>query len=216
MLQQSEEWFKARLGLCTASRAADVLAKIKSGEAATRKNYRAALIAERLTGTPAESYVNAAMQFGTDNEPLARMAYEAVTGEIVVEVGFIRHETLMAGASPDGLVGEDGLVEIKVPNTATHIDTLLTGMPSTHIPQIQFQLWITGRQWADFVSFDPRLPERMQLHVERIRRDDIYIKQLEKEVCSFLCEVDSTIVRLASKYSSIIEDAATPSVANQI
>lgn len=195
-IQGSDEWFAERCGYATASRFKDVLAKIKTGEAADRKNYRAQLVCERLTGKPASSYSNAAMEWGTQTEPLARMAYEAFTGFLVVEVGFRKHETLMAGASPDGEIEEHGLLEIKCPNTATHIECLLNGLPAGHMPQIQGQLWITGRQWADFVSFDPRLPEKLQMHVQRVPRDDIYIKQLEQQVIGFLQEVETTVKRL--------------------
>jgi YqaJ-like recombinase protein len=195
-IQGTDEWFADRCGFATASRFKDVLAKIKTGEAAGRRNYRAQLVCERLTGKPAESYSNAAMEWGIQTEPLARMAYEAFTGFLVVEVGFVKHGSLLAGASPDGEIDTDGLFECKCPNTATHIETLLNGMPPEHLPQIQGQLWITGRKWADFVSFDPRLPEKLQMHVERIQRDDIYIKRLETQVTDFLKEVDATVKRL--------------------
>lgn len=198
MQQGTQEWFQARCGLATASRFKDILATIKSGEAASRRNYRAQLVCERLTGVIQDAYQNEAMRWGTDNEPFARIAYEA-SGNIVQEIGFIKHETLMAGASPDGFVGDDGAVEIKCPNTATHIDTLLNGMPTDHIPQVQGQMWITGRAWIDFISYDPRLPENMQLHVQRIERNEEYIKTLEKEVTKFLAEVDQTIEQLTRK-----------------
>lgn len=198
-IQGSDEWFAERCGFATASRFKDVLAKVKSGEAAGRRNYRAQLVCERLTGRPAESYTNAAMEWGTATEPVARMAYEARTGNIVIETGFIKHDLIPAGASPDGLVGDDGMTEFKCPNTATHIDTLLKGMSPDHMPQVQGQMWITGRQWVDFVSFDPRLPERMQLHIQRIERDAEYIKTLEAEVIAFLSEVFDTIEQLEKK-----------------
>lgn len=199
MKQGSEEWFAARCGKATASRFSDILATVKSGEAAGRRNYRAQLVAERLTGVPAESFTSAAMQFGIDNEPLARAAYEAHTGRLVAEVGFIEHPELAAGASPDGHVDDDGGVEIKVPNTATHIDHLLNGMPNDHIPQIQGQMWITNRGWWDFVSFDPRMPERHQIYVQRLMRDDAYIARLENEVRKFLAEVDELINKLEAR-----------------
>lgn len=196
-IQGTPEWLAERCGYATASRFKDILAKIKSGEAASRRNYRAQLIVERLTGQPAESYSNGAMQWGVDQEPYARMEYEAHSGAIVEEVGFMVHPKIpLCGASPDGLVGDAGLAEFKCPNTASHIDTLLSGMSPEHIPQIQGQLWITGRQWADFVSYDPRLPEHMQIYVQRIERDDDYIKTLQKEVLAFLDEVAVTLDRL--------------------
>ena len=197
--QRTDEWFTARLGRATASRAADILAKIKSGEAATRRQYRAQLVVERLVGKPYEHYVNEAMQHGIDQEPFAIMSYEAATGNIVQPVGFIQHPKLMAGASPDGEIGEDGLLEAKCPTTAEHIDALLNGMSPKHSPQVQFQMWITGRAYVQFVSYDPRMPERMQLYVQRVRRDDKYISMLEVEVRKFLGEVDKTIAELEAK-----------------
>lgn len=195
-VQGSPEWFAERCGMATASKFKDIMAKVKSGEAAGRRNYRAAVVCERLTGRPAETYSNAAMEWGTQTEPLARMAFEIVTGALVEEVGFIRHATLMAGASPDGLIDADGMIEIKCPNTATHIETLLGGMSPDHMPQVQGQMWIAGRRWVDFVSFDPRLPEKLKLHIQRISRDDIYIKTLESEVTAFLESVSKTVEQL--------------------
>lgn len=199
MIQGSPEWFAARCGLATASRFSDVVAKIKSGEAAGRRNYRAQLVCERLTGVPAETFESAAMRWGTETEPQARAAYEARTGELVEQVAFIRHPGLLAGASPDGLVGNDGGIECKCPLTATHIETLLKGMPPEHIPQIQGAMWLTGRKWWDFISFDPRMPENLQLFVQRVHRDDVYIKRLEEEVRGFLSEVDQLIIELQKK-----------------
>lgn len=198
MEQRSDEWFAIRLGKVTASRVADVIAKTKTGYSASRANYLAQLVAERLTGKPQESYSNAAMQWGTDTEPLARAAYEAYMGDLVAEVGFVHHPRFMgqAGCSPDGFIGGN-LVEIKCPNTATHIDYLLAGVaPSKYLPQIHWQLSCTGSDWCDFVSFDPRLPERHQLFVKRVQRDEEYIKMLEAEVKKFLEEVQSTIDKL--------------------
>lgn len=196
MIQGSPEWFAVRCGRVTASRAKDVLAKIKTGEAASRKNYRAQLVAERLTGVVAESFESDAMRWGTECEPAARAAYEALTGSLVEQVAFVHHAQWMAGASPDGLVDDDGLIECKCPNTATHIETILKGMSPDHIPQIQFQLWITCRAYCDFVSYDPRMPEHLQLTVQRIVRDQDYIEQLAAEVKVFLDEVDQVIAQL--------------------
>ena len=197
MEQRSDEWFKARLGKATASNFADVLAKLKSGgEAAGRRNYRARLVVERLTGRPLESYSNAAMQQGIEREPLARVAYEAETGNMVQEVGFFRHPTLEAGASPDGLVGVDGLVEIKCPTLATHLEYLnLSVEPSEYTAQIQGQMWVCGREWSDFVSFNPDFPEHLQLIVRRIQRNDAYIAKLAAEVSQFLDEVETETQR---------------------
>jgi putative phage-type endonuclease len=163
--QRSEEWFKARLGKVTASRVADVLAKTKTGASASRTNYLTELVVERLTSQQSEFFTNEAMQWGTDTEPQARMAYEAEKGVLVDEVGFIDHSSILNfGCSPDGLVGEDGLIEIKCPNSKTHIETILSGKaPSKYIPQMQTQMAVTGKAWCDFVSFDPRLPDDLQL-----------------------------------------------------
>ena len=198
--QRTEEWFAERLGHASASRFKDILAKTKSGPSASRKNYATQLVCEILTGKREETYVNAAMQRGTDIEPMARMAYESRTGEIVQEAGFLKHALLRAGASPDGLIGEDGGMEIKCPNTATHIETLLDGMPAEHKAQIQGAMWITGRAFWDFVSYDDRLPEEMRLYVERVFRDDVYIAALAREVETFIGEVDSTVSKLKEKF----------------
>ena len=198
MEQKSDEWYSARVGKVTASRVADVVAKTKSGYSASRDNYMAQLVCERLTNKPAESYSNAAMQWGTETEPLARAAYEAKMDVLVDEVGFIDHPTIvMSGASPDGLVGQDGLIEIKCPNTSTHIDTLLSQtVPKKYADQIFWQMACTGRQWCDFVSYDPRLPADLQLFIKRIPRDDQYIKLLEAEVIEFLTETAHKVAQL--------------------
>jgi putative phage-type endonuclease len=190
MEQRTEEWFAARLGKVTASRVADVLAKIKSGESASRKNYKMELVVQRLTGKVGESFTNAAMEWGTEQEPFARMAYEAHTGTFVKEEGFVDHPTIEGfGCSPDGIVGE-GLIEIKCPNTANHIETVLENKaPSKYIPQMQCQMACTGAKWCDFVSFDPRVPEDLQLFVVRVERDQEYIDSMEVEVKQFLSEV---------------------------
>jgi putative phage-type endonuclease len=190
MEQRTEEWFAARLGKVTASRVADVLAKIKSGESASRKNYKMELVVQRLTGKVGESFTNAAMEWGTEQEPFARMAYEAHTGTFVKEEGFVDHPTIEGfGCSPDGIVGE-GLIEIKCPNTANHIETILENKaPSKYIPQMQCQMACTGAKWCDFVSFDPRVPEDLQLFVVRVERDQEYIDSMEVEVKQFLSEV---------------------------
>lgn len=201
--QQSEEWFAARLGKVTASRVADVIARTKTGPSASRANYMAELVAERLTGARGETYTNAAMQWGTDNEPEARLAYEFRHDVTVEQVGFIAHPSIeMSGASPDGLVAADGLVEIKCPNTATHIETLLTGtIPAKYETQMLWQMACTGRAWCDFASFDPRLPEEMRLFVKRFARDDARIAEMEEQVREFLFELDTTVRRLSERYS---------------
>ena len=196
--QGSPEWFAQRLGKVTASRVADVIAKTKTGYSTSRDNYMAQLVCERMTQTVAESFTNAAMQWGTETEPLARAAYEAHADVLVDEVPMIAHPTIeAAGASPDGLVGNDGLVEIKCPNTATHIDTLLSQtVPGKYNTQMQWQMACTGRQWCDFVSFDPRMGDGLQLFVKRVPRDNAYIQMLEEEVRKFLVELDNKITKL--------------------
>jgi putative phage-type endonuclease len=201
--QGTPEWLAERCGKVTASRVADVIARTKSGWGASRANYMADLIAERLTGAKSEGYVNAAMQHGVDTEPQARDAYSFYAGVDVVQVGFIAHPTIeMTGASPDGLVGEDGLVEIKCPNTAGHIETLLTGViAEKYITQMTWQMACTGRKWCDFVSYDPRLPEEMRIYMRRVERDDKLVESLEKDVRQFLAELDEKVTALRTKYA---------------
>ena len=208
MEQRSDAWFAARLGKATGSRIADIVAKTKSGTSASRANYAAQLIAERLTGKVAETYTNGAMQWGTDTEPEARDAYCFYRDADVQEVGFIDHPAIaMSGASPDGLVGDDGMVEIKCPNTATHLDTLLSGkVAGKYVIQMQWLMACTGRAWCDFVSYDPRLPEAMRLFVTRIDRDDNRIAELEGEVIQFLSEIDQKVATLCSRFQ--IDEAA--------
>lgn len=201
IVQGSPEWFAQRLGKVTASRVADVIAKTRTGYGAERAKYMTQLLLERLTGNVAESFQNDAMRWGTETEPLARAAYEAHTGEIVEEVPMIPHPTIdMAGASPDGLVGSDGLLEIKCPTSATHVETLLSGKPAgKYVTQMQWQMSCTGRKWCDFVSFDPRFPAHMQLFVTRVMRDEDAIKHLETEVVQFLTELADMQTQLSKK-----------------
>ena len=206
IIQGSDEWKALRVGKVTASRVADVIAKTKSGPSASRTNYMAGLIAERLTGTPAASFTNAAMQWGTDHEADARRAYEFYHDFDVEQVAFVDHPTiLMTGASPDGIVkGHGGLVEIKCPTTATHIDTLLgQSVPGKYVTQMQWQMACTATDFCDFVSFDPRLPESMRLFVFRVQRDWKFIGELEAEVKTFLAELDEKVSLLRSKYERI-------------
>ena len=195
--QRDADWYAARIGKATASRFKDAIATLKSGDPAqAQRDYVTELVVERLTGQRVQKYVTAAMQWG-DHEPEARTAYERVTGTSVEETGFVAHDTLLAGCSPDGLVDWDGLIEIKCPyNSAVHIETLLNGMPAEHTAQIQGQMWITGRQWCDFVSFDPRMPVELQLHVQRIQRDPSFIADLEAKVTSFLQQVGTQVEAL--------------------
>lgn len=202
IIQGSPEWFAIRCGKVTASRVADIIRKTKSGYSTSRANYMAQLIAERLTQTVAPSFTNAAMQWGTDNEPNARVAYELMRDCDVTEIGFVVHPTIpMAGASPDGLIGADGLAEFKCPLTATHLDTLLgTPVSQDYDIQVQWQMACTKRLWCDWVSFDPRLPAAMQLHIQRIKRDDVMVASLEKDVTAFLAELDDKLSRLRDRY----------------
>jgi len=196
--QGTDEWFAARIGKVTASRVADIIAKTKTGYSSSRDNYMAQLICERLTNQKGESFTNAAMQWGTETEPLARLSYEVAHNVLVDEVGFIPHpKILMAGASPDGLIGDNGLLEIKCPNTATHIDTLLSEtVPGKYNTQMQFQMACTDREWCDFVSFDNRLPTELQLFVKRVPRDNVFIRLIEGEIVQFIAELDNKINKL--------------------
>lgn len=196
--QGSQEWLALRAGKVTASKVSDVMSAITT---AGYKNYLADLVVERLTGKKTESFTNAAMQWGVDQEPLARAEYEVKTGNFVDQVAFVDHPTIANfGCSPDGLVGDDGLIEIKCPNTATHIDYVMQDkVPTKYIPQIQCQLAVTGRKWCDFVSFDPRLPDGLQILIVRLERDDEYIEKLEARVVKFLDEVNSAVTGLKEK-----------------
>jgi putative phage-type endonuclease len=202
MEQRTDEWFAARLGCVTASRTADVMAKTKSGYGAGRSNYMAQLITERLTSAPTQGFSSAAMQWGTDTEPQARAAYELMTGEDVLEDGFVTHPTITGfGASPDGLVGADGLVEIKCPNSATHIDTLLSEkVPAKYVTQMQVQMMCCQREWCDFVSFDPRLPGDMNFWMQRVWADEERHKEIETEVRLFILEMEDKLQKLRDKF----------------
>lgn len=203
MILQSDQdaWLAARLGHVTASRVADVIAKTKTGVSAMRATYAAELVVERLMASPGDRYVNAAMQWGLDTEPHARSAYEFRCDVDVSPAAFIKHPSIeWAGASPDGFVGDDGLVEFKCPTTATHIDTLLgTKPPAKYITQMQWQMAVTGRQWCDFVSFDPRLTERMRFFLHRVPRDNAMIADLERQVELFLSEIEDTLSQLRAR-----------------
>lgn len=199
--QGTDEWKQQRCGKATASRIADIIAKGRSGAvSASRKNYAAQLVCERLTETVEETYTSKEMAWGTEKEPEARAAYAFLyaDGQEVTKAGFVDHPTIaMAGASPDGFVGEDGLIEIKCPNSATHIDTLLNGtIKGEYITQMQWQMACTGRQYCDFVSYDPRLSDHLKIYVKRIPRDPKFIIELETEVSAFLREVSATVAAL--------------------
>lgn len=192
--QRTDGWFQERCGLATASRFSDVMARIRNGYAASRKNYITELAIQRLTGVVPETFTTAAMQFGIDYEDTARLTYSLVTGNDVEETGFWKHDILQAGASPDGLVGDSGLVEIKVPNPANHLETMVgKKVPKQYVAQVQGQLWITGREWSDFVSYSPTLPENAQLVIVHVERDEDYIAELENEIKTFLEEVEKQV-----------------------
>jgi putative phage-type endonuclease len=201
--QGSPEWVAIRLGRATGSRIGDVMAQGKSGApSASRANYRAQLVAERLTGVMVEGYTSEAMERGKEVEIDAKRAYSFRTGRQIAEAGFYHHPTIsMSGASPDGLVGDDGLVEVKCPNTSTHIDTLRGGsIPRAYQLQMLWEMVCAGRQWCDFVSFDPRLPESMTLSITRVNRNAEWLAEVEAEVVKFLKEVDETVADLRRRY----------------
>lgn len=205
IVQGTAEWRALRLGRATASRIADVIATNKSGFAASRANYAAELIAERLTKTATEGFINAAMQWGIDKEPEARAAYEFLTNQEVELVGFDHHPTIaMSGSSPDGLVGADGMLEIKCPQTNTHIETLLgASSAGKYMTQVQWQMACRPeRKWCDWCSFDPRMPDSMRLFVRRVPRDNAIIASLEGEVRMFLREIDTKVAALTERYPS--------------
>ena len=198
IIQRSNEWFAARCGSLGASQLADALAKTKSGWGASRANLRAKLVVERLTGQQEESFTSAAMQWGVDKEEEARIAYSFLTGRNVVEVGLYKHPTIIGShASPDGLVDDDGCLEIKCPNSATHIETLKSNQVAhKYLLQMQWQMACADRQWCDFVSFDPRMPDHLTLYVQRVERDNDMLAILEAEVSTFLSEVDADVKKL--------------------
>ncbi len=201
--QGTEGWFADRLGKVTASRLSDVLAKTKTGYSASRNNYMTQLVLETITQSRAESYTNLAMAWGTEQEPFARAAYEAKTGQMVEEVGFLPHLTIsLAGASPDGLVGDDGMVEIKCPSTSTALECWLTqsqggnAVDSKYFAQMQWQMRCADRSWCDYVVFDPRMPAKAQLFVTRVERDEEWLKNAEEEVTKFLVEMQAKVETL--------------------
>lgn len=195
MEQRSEDWYEARLGRVTASRAADVLDVQKSGkEGAKRKKYREEMVAERLTGQRADEdrFVTADMKWGIANENIARTVYQLKTRRTIEDATFVAHPKLMAGASPDGLVGTDGLVEIKCLRSANHLFKAIKSqeVPEEYLPQIWMQLWITNRDWCDFIAYDSRLPEGLKMFVQRVDRELAVENALIQNVTEFLAEVD--------------------------
>ena len=200
IVQGSDAWKQLRLGKVTASRVKDIIATTKTGYSTSRDKYMTQLLLERLTNTVAESYSNDAMQWGVEQEPFARAAYEAAKGVMVDQVAFVNHPTIeMAGASPDGLVNDDGLVELKCPMSHTHLESLLGGLDDQYKVQVQWQMACTGAKWTDLCSFDPRFPAELQLVIKRFERDDAYIATLEKEVIKFLAELDDKLNKVKSR-----------------
>jgi putative phage-type endonuclease len=199
MEQRTEQWFQDRLGHATGSRAADILA---GKDTQARKGYLTQLVTERLTGRAQDSFVNADMQRGIDVEPLARAAYQA-NYELTDDVGFVKHPMIRwFGASPDALVGSDGLVEIKCPRSTTHLDYIQSGKPpAKYVPQMMAQLSCTGRKWVDFVSFDDRFPEHLQLFVVRFQPTEEDIQKFESKVKEFLTEVDTLMEKLCPSHT---------------
>jgi putative phage-type endonuclease len=202
--QGSAEWHKQRLGKVTASRIADVMAKTKTGYSTSRANYMADLLVERMTGIPAAGFVSPAMQWGIDTEPQARAEYGFECGVTVEQVGFCEHPTIpMCGASPDGKVPPNGLLEIKCPNSNTHKEMLLSKtIPGKYVLQMQHQMACTGRRWCDFVSFDPRWPQNMRLFIQRVEYDAAKVAEIEAEVKKFLAELDADEAKLRSEYGA--------------
>ena len=195
IIQGTEEWKMLRLGKVTASRVKDIVATTKTGYSTSRDKYMTQLLLERLTNTVAESYTNDAMNWGVEQEPFARAAYESKMGVLVDQIAFVNHPTIeMAGASPDGLIFEGGgLVELKCPMSHTHLESRLGGVDDQYKTQVQFQMACTGAKWTDLCSFDPRFPAELQLVIKRFERDDDYIATLEKEVIKFLGELDDKL-----------------------
>jgi putative phage-type endonuclease len=216
--QRSPEWYEIRCGRVTASRVADIVSKGRGkAESARRRNYRAEIITERLTGQVIGGFQSAAMEWGTITENEARDAYAEHSLCTVEEVGFVIHPTIpMAGASPDGLVGVEGEIEIKCPTSLTQVTSLAehyemlggAGIDPDYLIQMQWQMACTARQWCDFISYDPRLPGSLKLMVQRVQRDDEVITMLEAEVLKFLTEVEETVAALRKQYEPQLEIAA--------
>jgi predicted phage-related endonuclease len=208
--QRTPAWYAARVGKLTASRACDMLATIKTGEAAARRDLRMQIVCERLTGLSQDNgFVNAEMQRGIDKEADARAAYEAATGALVQPCGFLQHPELATGGSPDGEIGGyTGLVEIKCPKSATHLAYLRShAVPKDYVAQIQHQMWLTGAAWCDFVSFDDRFPEALRLVVVRVSREHVDLKAYELLVRMFLAECDKEYKDVAQLAADVLVEA---------
>lgn len=208
--QRTDEWLQVRAGKVTASRFKDVISRTAKGlPTADRTRYLWQIVTERLTGQPVQMPDAAPLRWGRENEDAARTAYLFTSSARLTETGFVAHATLACGASPDGLLSDEtdpdgmfGLIEIKCPwNTQVHLETWLNGMPEDHQAQIQGQMWLTGREWCDFVSFDPRMPADLQLYVQRVKGDPEFQAKLEREIIAFSAEADEIVSRLRAKVS---------------
>lgn len=211
--QRTPPWFAARAGKVTASRAGDFLAKTKSGYSTSRRNYLVQLVAERLTGLPSEDsgFVSAAMQRGIDLEPRAFAAYEAATGNVATRVGFLSHLELPIGASPDGVIGDyEGILELKVPLPATHLTYLKDKtLPANYLPQVQHLLLVSGAAYVDFMSYGPQFPESLQTFLVRVYRSDVDLAAYEKELRTFLAEIDAEVTALLTMANPVAQLKAT-------
>lgn len=208
--QGTDEWLEARLGRATASEFKNVITKIKTGEAAARRNYKVQLVLERINGKRAERFKTAAMEWGNETEELAATEYMLKTGNIVETCGIFLHNERMIGDSPDRLVDTDGTVEIKCFNSANHLEALKQNkMPKEHMPQVQGHMWMTNRKWCDFVSFDPDFPADAQLFIQRIYRDEDYIAMLQEELDQFLDEVDAEVEFVKSYKPPVVTEEQT-------
>jgi putative phage-type endonuclease len=202
-LQRTDDWHAARLGKVTASRISDVMARTKTGYGASRETYMSELILERLTEQATEGFKSAAMQRGIDLEPMARQAYEEAKELWVVETGFIAHPRIAnAGASPDGFVDSDGLVEIKCLLAPAHLETLLSdAVPDKYFKQMQMQMATCNRAWCDYAAYNPDFPDHLRLFVKRIPRDDKFIAEMEGEIVKFLGELEAKLATLTTKFA---------------
>ncbi len=205
--QGSPEWKQARVGLVTASRSGELISTTKRGESAARRNYRTELVCEILTGQPYPRYVSAEMQWGSEQEPFARAAYELDRDVLVEQCGFVLHpEISRFGCSPDGLVGSDGLLQIKCPNTSTHLTWMMgQAVPVEHKAQMLAEMACTGRAWCDFVSYDPRLPAHLQLFIQRFDRDEQAVANLEAAVVHFNSEIANYMSQLPGGPQLVVE-----------
>lgn len=206
--QNTPEWKADRAGKATGSKANCIVAegRTKGTEAVTRRDYKFQLVAERMNGAPAEDgFVSKEMAWGTEQEPFARMAFEAATGEIVEEAGFLYRPDMPVGCSLDGFTGgRRGIFEAKCPKMATHIEYLLAArVPPEYVAQITHNLWVTGAEYVDFVSFDPRWPDYLQLFHVRAMRNEFDLAGYEAKLMQFLREVDALEAQLRARMTPL-------------